>query len=149
MNLRAMANSITSSINPNVDVIIKKYDGKTLAADGMPVITYTTINAIAQMQPELSYRLQHLQGFTQGGVYRAFYFNEDLKGVSAPSGNDFILVGSETYKVIEQQEGWYQTSGWTKVIAQRTEDFVEPEEPVEPEETEEQETIEEGNGTNN
>ena len=141
MNLRALANSITSSINPNVNVVIKKYVSKVLSADGMPTITYQTINAIAQMQPEPSYRLQHLQGFTQGGVYRAFYFNEDLKGVSAPSGNDLIIVGSETFKVIEQQEGWYQTSGWTKVIAQRTEDYIEP--------TPAQETQEVSNGTNN
>lgn len=119
MNLRAIANGVTQGINPNIDVIIKKYGSKYLNADGTVVITYDEIPATCQMQPEPSYRLQHLQGFTEGGVYRAFYFNEDLKGVSAPTGNDFIIVGTDTYKVIEQQEGWYQTSGWTKVIGQR------------------------------
>lgn len=119
MNLRSIANSVTQSINPNIEVTIKKYNSKTLNADGTAVITYTDVPATAQMQPEPSYKLQHLQGFTQGGVYRAFYFNEDLTGVTAPTGNDLIIVGTDTYKVIEQQEGWYQTSGWTKVIAQR------------------------------
>ena len=135
MNLRAIANGITQGINPNIDVTIKKYDGKTLNEDGTVNITYTEIPATAQMQPEASYRLQHLQGFTEGGVYRAFYFNEDLTGVTAPTGNDLIIVGADTYKVIEQQEGWYQTSGWTKVIAQRTTDYVPP-------------VVEETNGSN-
>lgn len=135
MNLRAIANGVTQSINPNIEVTIKKYNGKTLNADGTVKITYTDVSATAQMQPEPSYKLQHIQGFTAGGVYKAFYFNDDLKGVTAPTGNDLIIVGAETYKVIEQQEGWYATSGWSKVVCQRTSDYVAP--------------VEEENGTNN
>ena len=107
-------------------MVIKKYVGETFNPDGSAEIAYTEIKATAQMQPYPSYKLAHLQGFTSGGVFKVFYFNEDLNGVTAPVGNDLILVGvdeegnaAETYKVIEQSEGWYATSGWSKVLAQR------------------------------
>ena len=119
MNLREMANANTRIINPNVSVVIKKYNGYTIGTGQKRTGSYTSINATAQVQPVPSYKLAHIDGYSSGAVYKTFYFNEDLTGVSAPTGNDFIEWGTETYKVIEQSEGWYATSGWTRVLGQR------------------------------
>ena len=116
MNIREIANAATSIINPNMPVTIKKYNGAAFGASGKADITYTEISAFAQIQPVDSFKLQHIDGFTQGSVYKAFYFNEQVQGVSRPDGNDLIILGAETYKVIDQPEGW---PDWTKVIGVR------------------------------
>lgn len=119
MNLRALANASTKLINPNVTVTVRKYSGRTTNANGTVNPSYTDISASAQIQPVDSFKLQHIEGYSQGGVYKAFYLNGDFTGVSRPNGNDLIIVGSETYKIIDQPEGWNLTSGWTKVIGAR------------------------------
>ena len=118
MNLNAIANNSTSIINDNVSVTIKKYVSNTKADTGKATITYTDITASAQIQPVPSFKLQHIDGFSSGGVYKAFYLNGDFTGITRPNGNDLIVVGSETYKIVEQPEGW-QTAGWSKVIGCR------------------------------
>ena len=119
MNLRSIANASTSIINPNVPVTIKKYTGYTQDAGLNTTVTYSEINTTAQVQPVSSEHLQHIDGYTSGTDFKAFYFNNDLHGVSAPNGNDFIVWAGNTYKVVELTEGWYSTSGWSKVIARR------------------------------
>ena len=119
MNLRDIANCSTKLINPNSDVTIKKYNGYTIGTGQKRTVSYTDISTTAQVQPVPSYKLAHIDGYSSGAVYKTFYFNEDLTGVSAPTGNDMIVWGTETYKVVEQSEGWYATSGWTRVLGQR------------------------------
>ncbi len=116
MNLRAIANAATSVINPNRPVTVKKYSAQTFDASGKAVVSYTEITTTAQVQPVDSYKMQHIDGYTAGGVYKAFYFNEQLQGVTRPEGNDLIILGAETYKVVDQPEGW---PDWSKVIGVR------------------------------
>lgn len=119
MNLREIANTNTRIINPNSSVTIKKYGGYTIGTGQKRTVSYTDISTTAQVQPVPSYKLAHIDGYSSGAVYKTFYFNEDLKGVSAPDGNDMIIWNGETYKVVEQSEGWYATSGWSRVLGQR------------------------------
>ncbi|MGN0016022.1 MAG: phage collar protein [Candidatus Avelusimicrobium sp.] len=116
MNLRAIANAATSVINPNKPVTVKKYSAQTFDPAGKAVVSYTEINTTAQVQPVDSYKMQHIDGYTAGGVYKAFYFNDQLHGVTRPEGNDLIILGAETYKVVDQPEGW---PDWSKVIGVR------------------------------
>ncbi|MDR3049430.1 MAG: hypothetical protein LBV16_06325 [Elusimicrobiota bacterium] len=119
MNLRQIANAATQTINPNMPVIVKKFAGYSSAAGGKVTSVYEDIFVEAQIQPVDSFKTQHLQGYAQGGVYKAFYLNGDFTGLSRGKGSDLIIAGNETYEVIDQPEGWALTAGWTKVIGCR------------------------------
>lgn len=119
MNLRDIANCSTSTINQNVSVIVHKFVSNDLNYDGTADIEYTDITAVAQIQSIPSERLQHINGYSAGSVYKDFYFNNQMSGISAPNSNDKITVGSETYKVIELSEDWYVNNGWSKVLGVR------------------------------
>lgn len=119
MNLRAIANNSTRIINKNVEVVVRKYLSSEQCDNGKRRIQYKDIFATAQIQPVDSFKLQHIDGYSQGGVFKAFYLNGDFTGITAPNGNDLIMVGKETYKIIDQPEGWDLTSGWSKVIGAR------------------------------
>jgi hypothetical protein len=116
MNLRKIANASTKIVNKNVEVTVRKYSSHTIAKNGKIENDYEEIATIAQIQPISSFKLQHLENYVQGAVYKAFYLNGDFRGLNRKHGGDFIKVGPDVYEVIEQPEGWDLTSGWTKVI---------------------------------
>ena len=119
MNIRDIANCSTSIINQNIPVTVHKFVTNDLNEDGTVNIEYTDIETTAQIQSVPSERLQHINGYSAGSVYKEFYFNEQMSGISAPNSNDKITVGAETYKVIELSEDWYLNNGWSKVLGIR------------------------------
>lgn len=125
MNLRAIANSLTCSVNPNIDAILKQNNGYTYGADGSQIPSYTESNVIIQVQALHTQDLIHLGDMAQQGQYCTVYINglldaqirslakgEDLLTFSTPREND-----TATWKVTLVAEGY--SGAWTRVIVCR------------------------------
>jgi len=121
MNINEMANAAVSNINPNIAITIKQYAGQTILPNGKAEITYNEYVVEAQVQPIDSFKQQLLSGFAHSGVYKEFWVNGDVRGISdKPNGNDFVVLpNGETYKVIDVPEAFYETAGWTKFVGVR------------------------------
>lgn len=119
MNIRAMANAATSRVNPNTPVVLMIPREAAYSDDGSVSIEYDLVPATAQMQPAPSQDLLLIDGRSAGSVYKIFYLNGNLSGLSAPKPADKIIAAGNVYKVVSQPEGWNETAGWTKVLAEQ------------------------------
>lgn len=125
MNIRALANSATSRVNPNISVEILISRAPEYADDGTIIPDFDPIQATAQMQPAPSQDLLMIDGRTAGSVYKIFYITGNLSGLSAPKPADKIIAAGHIYKVVSQPEGWSATAGWTKVLAEQEAEYDE------------------------
>lgn len=127
MNIRALANAATQKVNPNIPVILLFSGERTVFEDGTVSVEFTQVPAIAQMQPATSQDLLLVDGRSTGSIYKNFYINGPLSGLSGEKSYDKIIAGDKIYKVVQVPENWNPTSGWTKVLAEEEGDY-EPEE---------------------
>lgn len=119
MKVRALANRLTSRINPNFAGIWRRSDeGYKIAADGTQIPTFTEYSLIFQVQP-VSKGLMHVENMNLMGHEKSIYMrNTSANGpvrIDA-RGGDFIVIGTRTYKVIRQVEEW--PDDFTHVIAE-------------------------------
>lgn len=119
MNLRATANSVIQPINADKLVVVAIYTGMVTSDDYKQVAEYDNFSVKAQIQPIDSYKLQHLNNFVQGAVYRKFYVQMDIKGLSTAEqkGQDKIIDGEKVYNIVEQWESWSDSGKpWSSTI---------------------------------
>ena len=118
MDLRGIANSVSSTVNSNVPIIYYKSDGYTIGAGQKQVPSYSDgIAGFGQVQALDSIALKHLEGLNIQGVVRAIYLYGDIAGVIRPDarGGDLIQIGCDQWLVVTVIEHW---TGWCKVAAQ-------------------------------
>lgn len=99
VNLRAIANQATRSINPNVTAELWHSTGYTQAASGKQTPTYSKSTIVVQAQA-LSYSdLQQLDGLNIQGVRRAIYANAQVMSVVRvqQQGGDLIVFPAGTF----------------------------------------------------
>ena len=118
MDLRGIANSISSSINPNETVTVFRSTGFTTGAGARQVPSYATpVTGPAQVQALSSDDIRQLDGLNIQGVLRAIYFRGELAGVIRPNqtGGDIVKrkSGAETWLVVKVLENW---PDWTKAV---------------------------------
>ncbi len=118
MDLRGIANSVTSTINPNETVTVLRSTGFTVGAGLRQVPSYAApINGPAQVQALDNDDLKQLDGMNIQGTIRAIYLRGTLAGVIRPDGTGGDLVkrnnGSETWLVTKVLEFW---PDWTKAV---------------------------------
>jgi hypothetical protein len=121
MNLRAIANRLTSAINPNVAATVQVSTGYTTGASGKQVPSYAApVSAQVQMQALTKKEIEHLDSMNLSNAQVAFYANVQLTGVDRAkgSGGDLLTVGGDTWLVTAVLEGW-TIAGWCKVAATR------------------------------
>lgn len=108
MNLRSLANSVIQPINADRLVTLAIYKDMVTSADYKQTAEYDYIDVKAQIQPISSYKLQHMHYFVQGSVYKKFYVQTNLSGLSTAEnkGQDKIIDGTNTYNIVEQLEYW-------------------------------------------
>ena len=109
MNLREIANSVTSSINPNVSVVVYSSTGYTVSDDGMQVPTYAdAVDAQGQVQALRADELDQLNGLNLVGVVRKLFMSKKLESVNRPEtkGGDLVVIGGKTWKVVLVFETW-------------------------------------------
>lgn len=114
MDLRGIANSVTSAINQNESVIILRSTGFTIGAGAKQVPSYAApVTGFAQIQALDSVDLKQLDGLNIQGTIRAVYLRGYLAGVIRPDqkGGDIIRRNGQDWLVVKVLESW---AGWTK-----------------------------------
>ena len=118
MDLRSLANGVSSQINPNESVAIWRSTGFTVGAGGKQVPTYAAaVTGFAQIQALDGDALRQVDSLNIQGVLRGIYLRGALAGVIRPAGTggDLVKRGSETWLVVKVLETW---PDWTKAVIQ-------------------------------
>lgn len=115
MNLRAIANSATQSINPNTPVTVKVSSGYTIdPSTRRQIPAYTVETGEANIQALDGKDLKQLDGLNIQGTIRAAYLYGNLAGVVRPDskGGDLVEFNSQSWLVVKVLETW---PDWCKV----------------------------------
>lgn len=115
MDLRGLANGVTSSVNPNISVSVRRSTGYTvdpLSLRQVPGYAAAVVGP-AQMQALDGNDLKQLDGLNIQGTVRAIYLRGALAGVIRPdgTGGDLITIAGELWLVTKVLESW---PTWTK-----------------------------------
>jgi hypothetical protein len=118
MDLRGIANGVTSSVNPNEMVTLLRSTGYTIGAGAKQVPAYATpVTGSANVQALDSDDLKQLDGLNIQGVLRAIYLRGELAGVVRPDqkGGDIIQRGdpAQNWLIVKVLETW---PNWTKAV---------------------------------
>ncbi len=116
MDLRGLANGVTSTINPNETVTVLRSTGYTIGAGAKQVPTFATpVTGPAQVQALDANDIEQLDGLNIQGTVRAIYLRGTLAGVVRPNqtGGDIVMRKNETesWLVVKVLESWHD---WTK-----------------------------------
>lgn len=121
MNVRGIANRITSAVNPNVSAVVKVCTGYTTGPSGKRVPTYADPVPLKVQQQALTKKeIEHLDSMNMSNAVTSIYADMQLSGVdrTTGSGGDLVTIGADTFLVIAVLEGW-TGAGWCKVAAAR------------------------------
>lgn len=116
MNLRQIANRATSSVNPNVQAIVRRYSGEVMGPGRKPVPQYEPDEIITiQFQPLTKGDLQHVDGLNIQGLFKSIHVNGSFYSVNREmqKGGDLFIVGGKTWLVIEPLELW---PDWSRLL---------------------------------
>lgn len=114
MELRGIANSVSSQVNPNVTVTVLRSTGYSIGAGRKQAPTYAApVDGPAQIQALDGDDLKQLDGLNIQGKIRAIYLRGVLAGVIHPEGEggDIIQIAGQDWLVVKVLEGW---PTWTK-----------------------------------
>lgn len=114
MDLRGIANGVSSTVNPNKTVTVRRSTGYTIGAGRKQVPGYANpVTGPAQIQALDANDIKQLDGLNIQGTVRAIYLRGVLAGVVRPdgTGGDLVEIGAETWLVVKVLEGW---PTWTK-----------------------------------
>lgn len=114
MDVRGIANSVSSTVNPNVTVTVSRSTGYTLGAGRKQVPSYAApVTGPAQIQALDADDIKQLDGLNIQGTLRAIYLRGVLAGVIRPdgTGGDLVEIGDQNWLVVRVLEGW---ATWTK-----------------------------------
>ena len=114
MDLRGIANGVSSTVNPNKTVTVRRSTGYTIGAGRKQVPGYADpVTGPAQIQALDANDIKQLDGLNIQGTARAIYLRGVLAGVVRPdgTGGDLVEIGAETWLVVKVLEGW---PTWTK-----------------------------------
>lgn len=118
MDLRSIANGVSSTVNPNEMVTVLRSAGYTIGAGAKQVPTYAApVTGSANVQALDSADLKQLDGLNIQGVLRAIYLRGELAGVVRPDGKGGDIVkrknDTETWLIVKVLETW---PTWTKAV---------------------------------
>lgn len=114
MDLRSIANSVSSTVNPNRTVTLLKSTGFSIGSGRKQVPTYAApVTGPAQIQALDGKDLKQLDGLNIQGTIRAIYMRGALAGVIRANeiGGDLIQFDNQNWLVVKILESW---PDWTK-----------------------------------
>lgn len=114
MDLRGIANGVTSTVNPNQTVTVLRSTGYTIGAGRRQVPSYAApVTGPGQIQALDANDLKQLDGLNVQGTIRAIYLRGALAGVIRPdgTGGDIVQIAGQDWLVVKVLEGW---PTWTK-----------------------------------
>ena len=121
MDLRGLANGVTTTVNPNQTVTVLRSTGFTTGAGAKQVPSYAApVSGPAQIQALDADDIKQLDGLNIQGTIRAIYLRGPLAGVVRPNqtGGDLVTIAAPapvalrgTWLVVKVLESW---PDWTK-----------------------------------
>lgn len=114
MDLRGLANGVTTTVNPNQTVTVLRSTGYTIGAGRKQVPSYATpVTGPGQIQALDSVDIKQLDGLNIQGTVRAIYLRGALAGVVRPegTGGDLVQIDGQNWLVVKVLESW---PTWTK-----------------------------------
>ena len=114
MDLRGIANGVTSTVNPNQTVTVLRSTGYTIGAGRRQVPSYAApVTGPGQIQALDANDIKQLDGLNIQGTIRAIYLRGALAGVVRPdgTGGDLVQIDGQNWLVVKVLEGW---PTWTK-----------------------------------
>lgn len=121
MDLRGIANGVTSTVNPNETVTVLRSTGFTTGAGAKQIPSYAApVSGPAQIQALDADDIKQLDGLNIQGTIRAIYLRGTLAGVVRPNqtGGDLVTIAAPapvalrgTWLVVKVLESW---PDWTK-----------------------------------
>jgi hypothetical protein len=117
VNLSSIANSVITSVTPNLFGAVRVSTGYTTEADGTRTPTMQTFpNISMQVQALSGADLKQMDNLDLQAVVRAVYLNGTIEGLDRPAGKggDIILFNNQVWLVTQVLEPW-DAGGWCKV----------------------------------
>lgn len=114
MDLRGLANGVSSTVNPNKTVTVRRSTGYTIGAGRRQVPSYAApVTGPGQIQALDANDIKQLDGLNVQGTIRAIYLRGNLAGVIRPdgTGGDIVQIAGQDWLVVKVLEGW---PTWTK-----------------------------------
>lgn len=132
VNLRAIANSVTKAINPNVPATLYVSTGNIVDANFRQQPQYQQTPIIAQVQPVSSGDLRKLDSLNIQGVQKAAYLNGSALAINRvlQLGGDLLVFPGgyvpegNTWLIKASLEQWAST--WCKVALVLQDDSLVP-----------------------
>ena len=116
MDLRGLANGVTTTVNPNQTVTVLRSTGYTIGAGAKQVPSYAApVSGPAQIQALDADDIKQLDGLNIQGTIRAIYLRGTLAGVMRPNqtGGDLVTIAAPapvalrgTWLVVKVLESW-------------------------------------------
>lgn len=107
-----------SRINPFISAVVRVSDGFTIGAGRKQIPKYLPDQTISiQLQPLSPGDLRHVDGMNLQGLLKSIHVDGNYYGVNREKaiGGDLIIIGSETWLVIEPMELWPY---WCRLLVQ-------------------------------
>lgn len=114
MDLRTIANGVSSTVNENKTVTLLRSTGYTIGAGRRQEPSYANpITGPGQIQALDGDDLKQLDGLNIQGTFRAIYLRGVLAGVIRPNeiGGDIVQIDGQNWLVVKVLESW---PNWTK-----------------------------------
>lgn len=114
MDLRGLANGVTTTVNPNETVTVLRSTGYTIGTGAKQVPSYAApVTGPGQVQALDADDIKQLDGLNIQGTIRAIYLRGTLAGVVRPdgTGGDLVQRGDQNWLVVKVLESW---PTWTK-----------------------------------
>jgi hypothetical protein len=115
MNLRSIANNLTRTVNPNIQISYFESDGYTTGAGQRQVPAYkTAVPGYGNLQALDGDDLKQLDGLNIQGKIKALFMYGEAAGVVRPDqkGGDKLTIDGQTWLVVRVLEGW---GNWCKL----------------------------------
>lgn len=128
VNLRAIANQMTRTINPNLMIGWRQYSSVTVQADGKVTPSYAaSVSIEAQVQALSRKSIEHLASLNISDCTREVYANAQIQATDRKDGKggDLLTFEGSVWLVRAVLEGW-TTAGWSHVAVSRQLDVVAP-----------------------
>lgn len=97
MNLRAIANGMTSSVNPNMAAVLKVSDGYDVDEYGIQVPKYTEQQIMIQTQSMSTADLERLNYVSQQGQFLYAYVNGSISALRRSLGKGSEMMVFKPY----------------------------------------------------
>lgn len=121
MNLRGLANSATSVINPNIRIVWNRSTGYTTNAAGQRTPTTVVTTVYGNVQGISGEDIKHIDALNLQGVFRSVHMYGNVQGIVRTDGKggdilEFPEVPGEAnkrWKIINVNETWDM---WCRVL---------------------------------